>query len=1294
MSQKNITVQLKIDAKGNIKGVLGDANKQLKTFDQSVKNTGKSSAKLSAGMRSVAKYAAGAFAITAVYQFSKATLMAADRYNVLQQRIRAATSATGDYASVSQELYAISQQTGTALESNVVLFQSLARIAPELGATNAQMLTMTQTLQQLGTIGGSSQEQMSNAMLQFGQAMSGGVMRAEEFNSIVENTPEIAARIAKGMGMTVGKLRLAVLEGKVLSNDVFKSLQGQSEEVNNEFERMPLTMGRALTSFGNSMANAAGSLDEMSGATSFIAGGFKMWSIWADQLFEKQTELQAVDERIVDLKQQINEGQSIFGNSYTTILKNQKELVALERERLLIMGVVNKLTNAKAPLLDLETEFRAQELEAMDKELDAIEQQFAWISKRHDQTAAFRNREKKAVADAIKQQQVLANAAKIAQQKIMDTALDAAIKDQSGMESQWGQRANVRYDNTIQSVYDQDNAEFDKLDAQDAMLLQTMEMVTATDAIGDAWTRTGNKALDAMGSMMSVMSNVNATDAQYTQQMQAMRQEGLAQTDEFIALETARSKNSVKGSIAMLNASVAMFKEGSDAQKAAHKISLAVNAIEIAMELKKQLAAMSSATVINSANASTALTGATASVASAGTGDPYTAPLRVAAMSVMMAGVLSQIGVNFGGATGSVSNVSSLPQPNGSVLGSSEPSQSVSNVYEQMLDVEAGQYSELRAINKEMRSLNNNLTGVISSLYRTGDLSGLADGYTASTQSNVPFNDLIQMTQGWSESIPVLGGLFGAANGLLNNVATSIFGSTRRSVSDYGLNLGAFNLGDDLDLRSYQTIKKKTDGGWFGKSRTSYSTQYSDIEGESERLLNNVFDDLASGMVEFGSILERDVESQVDAFTISIGNISTAGKTSAEIQAELTEAISGESDRLAYAIFPDLVDAYAKLNEGAFETLSRLSIEKVIAQDILSMTNQVTLGDNAIEVSQALSNIAGGLDQLSEAANSYYQNFFTQEEQYTRLTEQLESSLQFVNIALPSTRADYRQLVESIDLSNQAGQEQYVTLMQLSDSANDYYDTLESRQQTLFENQIDAINQTIGEYQRLEDALTSAYSQIMQSVNENANVTDYTTAQATLNNALNQAQNGQIPTLDSLESALSVVTQNSEDNYASYQDYQRDQSITANIIEQLADYTADAITVEDQMLEELKAQTNALQNLTVAQVDATLDGSHASGLSSVPFDGYRAELHQGEAVIDARTMRGLRQYGIRTSSDSNQILVAELKAIKQEVSAMREQSYQINLATATSAGKTSRILGQWNDDGMPAVRDESSYASN
>lgn len=207
----------------------------------------------------------------AIGALATSVLKASDAYRTLEGRIVQATKATGDSIAVTEQLIQISQRTGTELESNVSLFQSLARGAQELGKTNADVLKLSETIDQLGAIGGSSTEAMKNGITQFSQAMAGGVVRAEEFNSILENMPEVASRIAKGLGVSVGQLRQMVVNGKLLSKDVFEALLKQTDQIQKDFDSMPGSMARAGNTLTTAWNTFIGRLDTAFGITQNIA---------------------------------------------------------------------------------------------------------------------------------------------------------------------------------------------------------------------------------------------------------------------------------------------------------------------------------------------------------------------------------------------------------------------------------------------------------------------------------------------------------------------------------------------------------------------------------------------------------------------------------------------------------------------------------------------------------------------------------------------------------------------------------------------------------------------------------------------------------------------------------------------------------------------------------------------------------------------------------------------------------------------------------------------------------------
>ncbi|CZU51859.1 phage tape measure protein [Enterobacter hormaechei] len=166
-----------------------------------------------------------------------------------------------------QSLMRISSATGGSLQDTAKLWETLSTALRDTGATNGQIIQLTETLQKIGRIGGSSSEEMANALRQFGQSISSGTVRAEEFNSILEQMPELARQIAAGMGVSIGELRQLMLDGKLTAEDALNAIQKQTGSVNAEFEKLPRTLSQANTALTNSFLTMVDDINQATEAS-------------------------------------------------------------------------------------------------------------------------------------------------------------------------------------------------------------------------------------------------------------------------------------------------------------------------------------------------------------------------------------------------------------------------------------------------------------------------------------------------------------------------------------------------------------------------------------------------------------------------------------------------------------------------------------------------------------------------------------------------------------------------------------------------------------------------------------------------------------------------------------------------------------------------------------------------------------------------------------------------------------------------------------------------------------------
>lgn len=246
-----------------------------------------------------------AIAAAFTIEMAKRLIAIGDEMATLQARITRLSPSIDTAKETMSALSAIASQTGNSLSETERLWESLTTALKSAGATNSQILALTSTLQKIGTIGGSSSEEMANALRQFGQSIAGGTVRAEEFNSILEQMPELARQIASGLGISIGDLRKRMLEGKLTAEDALNAIQKQSQSVNEEFDKMPVNIDRAKNSLDVAFKNAINDINQAIGLTSTLAG--LMQSV-ADNLnyYNKNVGDSSRMPKLIKLQQELN----------------------------------------------------------------------------------------------------------------------------------------------------------------------------------------------------------------------------------------------------------------------------------------------------------------------------------------------------------------------------------------------------------------------------------------------------------------------------------------------------------------------------------------------------------------------------------------------------------------------------------------------------------------------------------------------------------------------------------------------------------------------------------------------------------------------------------------------------------------------------------------------------------------------------------------------------------------------------------------------------------------------------
>ncbi|HDZ7376603.1 TPA: tape measure protein [Escherichia coli] len=267
------TIYYEVDAKtGQLLVAQRQADQAFDRIERGAKQADRQVNTLKTSIKALTRVIHLLIAAEAVRQFMEM----AEQAKMLRVKIKMLTGDAESAGRVFDGLKEISRETGQSLKDTGELWQGLAISLKNTSATEGQLLNLVGTIQKMGALGGASAEQMSNSMRQFRQSIDGGVLRAEEFNSLLENTPTIVQTMARHMGLSMGQFRAEMLDGKITAERMVNAIQAATQETNEQFAQLPRTSGMAINELKVEVMGLVEQLDDLFGVSDGVVSAIDL----------------------------------------------------------------------------------------------------------------------------------------------------------------------------------------------------------------------------------------------------------------------------------------------------------------------------------------------------------------------------------------------------------------------------------------------------------------------------------------------------------------------------------------------------------------------------------------------------------------------------------------------------------------------------------------------------------------------------------------------------------------------------------------------------------------------------------------------------------------------------------------------------------------------------------------------------------------------------------------------------------------------------------------------------------
>ena len=193
----------------------------------------------------------GAVATYATIQTLSAALNLSDQLTSTTARLNLMNDGLQTTQDLQNMIYLSAERARGSYQATADAVSKLGLMAGDAFSSSEEIIAFMEQVNKQFTIAGTEAAGIDAAMLQLTQAMGSGVLRGEEYNSILEQAPNIIQAIADYMEVPKGQLKDMAAEGLITADIVKAAMFAAADDTNATFEQMPQTFSQIWTSFQN-----------------------------------------------------------------------------------------------------------------------------------------------------------------------------------------------------------------------------------------------------------------------------------------------------------------------------------------------------------------------------------------------------------------------------------------------------------------------------------------------------------------------------------------------------------------------------------------------------------------------------------------------------------------------------------------------------------------------------------------------------------------------------------------------------------------------------------------------------------------------------------------------------------------------------------------------------------------------------------------------------------------------------------------------------------------------------------